>query len=68
MKRILTVVVALCCLVGVVLCTRNGDKQYPTIRRIQECGTLLVGTTGDYRPLSYLEDNGEYWGFDSQYL
>ena len=63
MKRILTVVVALCCLAGVVLCTRNGDKQHPTIRRIQESGTLLVGTTGDYRPLSYLEDNGEYWGF-----
>ncbi len=23
----------------------------------------MVGTTGDYRPLSYLEPNGEYWGF-----
>ncbi len=25
-------------------------------------GTLLVGTTGDYRPLSFCE-NGNYWGF-----
>lgn len=26
--------------------------------------TVLVGTTGDYRPLSYREpDTGEYWGF-----
>lgn len=25
---------------------------------------ILVGTTGDYRPLSYKEpDSGEYWGF-----
>lgn len=24
---------------------------------------LIVGTTGDYRPLSYREENGEYWGF-----
>ena len=31
---------------------------------IVERGTLLVGTTGDYRPLSYREPaTGEYWGF-----
>jgi len=26
-------------------------------------GTLMVGTTGDYRPLSFCEDDGTYWGF-----
>ena len=36
----------------------------PTIDKIQERGTLLVGTTGDYRPLSYKEpETGRYWGF-----
>ena len=35
----------------------------PTVTRIQERGNLLVGTTGDYRPLSYRESNGDYWGF-----
>ena len=35
----------------------------PTITRIQERGTLLVGTTGDYRPLSFREADGRYWGF-----
>jgi cyclohexadienyl dehydratase len=25
---------------------------------------LLVGTTGDYRPLSFREADGTYWGFD----
>ncbi len=35
----------------------------PTIVRIQERGQLLVGTTGDYRPLSYQENDGTYWGF-----
>ena len=24
---------------------------------------MLVGTTGDYRPLSFCEPNGSYWGF-----
>ena len=39
-------------------------KQHqPTVTRIQERGTLQVGTTGDYRPLSFREDDGRYWGF-----
>ena len=39
-------------------------KQHqPTVTRIQERGTLQVGTTGDYRPLSFREDDGTYWGF-----
>ncbi len=39
------------------------DTQQPTIQRITERGKLLVGTTGDYRPLSYREADGNYWGF-----
>lgn len=36
----------------------------PTIERIQQRGSLIVGTTGDYRPLSFYEpETGEYWGF-----
>ena len=35
------------------------------IEQIKERGTLLVGSTGDYRPLSYLEPyTNTYWGFD----
>ena len=39
------------------------ETQQPTIQRITERGKLLVGTTGDYRPLSYREADGNYWGF-----
>ena len=39
------------------------QTQQPTIQRITERGKLLVGTTGDYRPLSYREADGNYWGF-----
>ena len=35
----------------------------PTINRIQERGTILIGTTGDYRPLTFREADGTYWGF-----
>ncbi len=30
---------------------------------IIERGTILFGTTGDYRPLSFRETDGTYWGF-----
>lgn len=33
------------------------------VAEILDRGTLLIGTTGDYRPLSFCEDDGTYWGF-----
>lgn len=33
------------------------------VAEIVERGTLLVGTTGDYRPLSFREKDESYWGF-----
>lgn len=30
---------------------------------IVNCGSILIGTTGDYRPLSFCENDGTYWGF-----
>jgi cyclohexadienyl dehydratase len=64
-------VVAIALLSGTVSfcsCSANEDNateivNQPTISRIHERGTLLAGTTGDYRPLSFREDDGTYWGF-----
>ena len=47
-------------------CSSNEDNPLavqPTVDRITERGTLLVGTTGDYRPLSYREADDNYLGF-----
>ena len=34
------------------------------VAEIEERGTVIFGTTGDYRPLSFCEpETGEYWGF-----
>ncbi len=38
-------------------------KNDSTIMRIKQRGVLLVGTTGDYRPLTFAETDGKYWGF-----
>ena len=68
MKQIklwMLVVILTCCTATLAACTTNDDNptERPTITRIQERGKLQVGTTGDYRPLSYREATGDYWGF-----
>lgn len=36
------------------------------LERIRQRGALLVGATGDYKPMSYLDpETGTYWGFDA---
>lgn len=61
--------VALLALVGTTALAACSDKEdtlagRPTVERIEQRGKLLVGTTGDYRPLSFREpETGEYWGF-----
>ena len=61
MKRILLAVTVL---LSIGCGTQKRVSGTPAIAKIQERGTLLVGTTGDYRPLSYKEpETGDYWGF-----
>ena len=63
---VLAAILAICGTTAFASCTENDDKKsvvQPTVTRIQERGKLLVGTTGDYRPLSYREADGNYWGF-----
>ena len=63
---VLAAILTICSSVAFASCTANDDNTsvvQPTVQRIQERGKLLVGTTGDYRPLSYREADGNYWGF-----
>ena len=36
------------------------------LEEIQARGTIRIGTTGDYKPMSYLNSNGEYEGIDAE--
>ena len=52
--------------IALTSCSPHNDipASRPTIDRIQQRGKLLVGTTGDYRPLTFYEpETGEHWGF-----
>ena len=68
---LLTVIFTLYSFTALAACSNNGtpterDSIAPVNRKVAEIverGTLLVGTTGDYRPLSFCEPDGTYWGF-----
>ena len=69
---IVTVVLALCCATVAACSTSKVSAEQSKVsaiavgRKVAEIvdrGTLLVGTTGDYRPLSFCESDGTYWGF-----
>ena len=67
----LAVLLTLCSSTVFVACCNNDipteqDSTTPTSGKVAEIvkrGTLLVGTTGDYRPLSFCEADDTYWGF-----
>lgn len=61
MKRYLILTVLLICLGG---CCNKAPEAGTALDAIRLRGTILVGTTGDYRPLSYKDpEDGKYWGF-----
>ncbi|MBQ7705092.1 MAG: transporter substrate-binding domain-containing protein, partial [Selenomonadaceae bacterium] len=43
-----------------------GSAEAGHLEDILERGTIRIGTTGDYRPMSYLNSNGEYEGIDAE--
>ena len=57
---VLSLLLPLCSLAA---CSQSDHAADGKVAEIVERGTLLVGTTGDYRPLSFCEPDGTYWGF-----
>jgi ABC-type amino acid transport substrate-binding protein len=46
-----------------VLSTNTNISLDGKVAEILDRGTILFGTTGDYRPLSFCQPDGTYWGF-----
>lgn len=64
MKKILAGVLVVCAMLGMGSAC---DAATGTLAAIKSRGYLLVGTTGDYKPMSYLnKETGKYEGFDAE--
>ena len=62
---LLIAVMAICGTTSFASCAANEDNTSakPTVDKIVDRGVIIVATTGDYRPLSFCEPDGTYWGF-----
>ena len=62
---LLIIALVICGTTGFASCTSDEDvsAEQGTIAKIKNRGTIIIGTTGDYRPLSFCEPDGTYWGF-----
>ena len=60
-------VLTICGTTSFASCSSNEDnatkQSNGKVAEIIERGTIIFGTTGDYRPLSFCEPDGTYWGF-----
>ena len=59
---LLIALLTICASTCLAACCSNEDNG--KVAEITERGTILFGTTGDYRPLSFCEADGTYWGFE----
>ena len=62
MMGLLIALLTICASTCLAACCSNEDNG--KVAEITERGTILFGTTGDYRPLSFCEADGTYWGFE----
>ena len=65
-KIVFTLILSLWSSIFLAACSNIDSRDTPVGGKVAEIvarDTLLVGTTGDYRPLSFCEADGTYWGF-----
>lgn len=77
MKKFLLFLIIVVSLVSLTACGSNSSKAKEgkketaegenALERIQNSGKLIIGTTGNYRPFSYMDSNNELTGYDIEW-
>lgn len=55
---------ALTGVLGMTALADDGDKVYRTLDEIKESGTINIGVFSDKSPFGYVDENGDYAGYD----
>ena len=64
-KKSIVALFIICAALTLIFCSEHSNTTSDdSLEKIRQRGYVIIGTTGDYRPLSYFETStGEYWGF-----
>ena len=63
MKKLISVVIALVLALSLVI-TASADVVYRTLDEIKASGIINIGVFSDKNPFGYVDENGEYQGYD----
>ena len=70
-KKIVSLTLAFGLMIGLTACTSNsnsasssGSDAYRTLDEIKESGTINIGVFSDKSPFGYVDENGDYQGYD----
>lgn len=67
MKKVVAIIMAMVLAIGTVGCGAVGkgsESGFRTIDEIRESGTINIGVFSDKNPFGYVDENGEYQGYD----
>jgi len=66
MKRTTLTLIVLLLVLVLAACQQGGDDSH--LAEIREAGKMVVGTSADYPPFEYVDENGEFAGFDIELI
>lgn len=64
LARVLTAVLSLAAVTGLGTSAHAEDAVYRTLDEIKESGKIVIGVFSDKNPFGYVDENGEYQGYD----
>lgn len=63
-KKLIATVATVILGVSLVACGQSSNKGYRTLDEIKSSGTINMGVFSDKNPFGYVDENGEYQGYD----
>ena len=63
-RRTVTAVLTALSLSGALAVPALADESFRTLDEIRESGTVNIGVFSDKSPFGYVDENGEYQGYD----
>ena len=64
MKKLISLILAAVMVLALGVCAFADDGTYRTVEEIQGSGKIVIGVFSDKAPFGYVDENGEYQGYD----